>query len=192
MKRLLSLALVLVIAGGAMAQDNVGFYRELPNGNYSNFILLDEISLGTPIEFVATLHDATRFSIGGFEMSVDIPGFVTFGSSDVQFPVGAVNVGEGSSYIVGYSSPVPIQNDIFVMMSISAVVIGTPEPSSVLLGAAVPPSIPGHDGPVYANGANPNDLIACGYIDGTAEAFLFSEVVAVESSTFSGVKALFE
>jgi hypothetical protein len=192
MKRLLTLTLVLMLTGSALAEDDFGMYRQLPNGNYSNFILVDEVDLGTPIQFFVTLHDASRFSIGGFEMSLDLPDFLTLNTGGIGFPVGALNVGDGDSYIVGYANPVPIQGDVFVVMTLPTVVTSAPIEASCVMGAAQPASIPGHDGPVYANGGNPSDLVAAGYVDGTPEVFLFSEVVAVQSTTFSGVKALFE
>ncbi len=188
MKRLLSLALVLVLAGGVMAEDNFGMYR-MVDGEYSNFVMVDELTPGETLDLYITLHDPSVFTVGGFEVGIDMPDFTVVTDADLR---DGINFGGAfTNLLVGYLAPIPVQQDVIVLATLFTTVT-EPAPGVCTMHGAVPPSIPDHDGPVIANGANPDELIACGYVDGTPDVFLFSEVVAVESQTFSGVKALFE
>src|SRR6056297_2606088 len=74
MKRLVSLALVLVLAGGVLAQDNFGMYR-MVDGEYSNFVMVDELTPGATLDLYITLHDPSVFVVGGFEVGIDMPEF---------------------------------------------------------------------------------------------------------------------
>jgi len=187
MKRLVSLALVLVLAGGVLAQDNFGMYR-MVDGEYSNFVMVDELTPGATLDLYITLHDPSVFVVGGFEVGIDMPEFTVV--TDAEFD--GINFGGSfTNLLVGYYTPIPAQETPVVLATLF-VTVTAPDAGVCTMHGAVPPSIPGHDGPVIANGANPDELIACGYVDGTPDVFLFSEVVAVETQTFSGVKALFE
>ncbi len=188
MKRLLSLALVLVLAGGVMAQDNFGMYR-MVDGEYANYVMIDELTPGASLDLYITLHDPSIFSVGGFEVGIDMPDFAFVTDADLR---DGINFGGAfTNLLVGYTAPIPAQEDVIVLATL-VTTVGEPAPGVCTMHGANPPSIPGHDGPVIANGANPDELIPCGYVDGTADVFLFSEVVAVETATYSGVKALFQ
>ncbi|HOX26780.1 MAG TPA: hypothetical protein PLL30_06325 [Candidatus Krumholzibacteria bacterium] len=191
MKRLLTLALALLVAGGVMAQDNFGMYR-LVGGEYLDYIPMEECDAGTALDLIVTLHNPTSFSIGGFEVGIDMPSqlFVLNG----VFPNGGTNFGGSfTNLLVGYMTPIPVQTDIITLVTLNCLIGSTPpEALYVVYHGANPPSIPGHDGPVYADGVNPDILVPCGYINGTPNVFLFGGVVAVENQTWTGVKNLFD
>jgi len=190
MKRLLTLALALMLAGGAMAQDTFGLYR-MVGGEYINFIPMEEIVPGT-MDLYITLHSPTSFSVGGFEVGITLPAQLM--ALNANFPNGGTNFGGAfTNLLVGYQTPLPVQQEVNVLATLNCFVAAVPpEAAYISYHGANPPSIPGHDGPVYADGVNPDILVPCGYVDGTPDVFLFGGVVAVENQSWTNVKNLFD
>ncbi len=189
MKRLLIIALALVIACGAMAQDTFGLWRMDADGNYQNYIAAEDVT--TPFTLFITIHDPSSFSVGGYEVGMTLPeGMLILNAGG---PNGWTNFGDATNQLVGFQTPVIVQAEIGVLGELSCLGLSVPtDPMNVVYMGANPPSIPGHDGPVYANGVNPDELIACGYVNGAPEVFLYGGVVGTEAHTLSDVKAMFE
>ncbi len=188
MKRLLIIALALMIAGGAMAQDTFGLWR-MVDGDYVNYIPAEEVT--TPFTLFITLHDPSVFSVGGYEVGMAIPADMIILAA--TGPNGWTNFGDPTNQLVGFQTPVIIQTDMGVLGELQCLGLSMPaEASHISFGAANPPSIPDHDGPVIANGVNPDELLPCGYVNGSPDVFLYGGVVGTEAHTLSDVKALFE
>jgi hypothetical protein len=188
MKRLLIVALALVVAGGAMAQDTFGLWR-MVDGEYANYIPAEEVT--APFTLFITVHDPSSFSIGGYEVGIDIPADMLILAT--SGPNGWTNFGDATNQLVGFQTPVIVQTEIGVLGQLDCLGLSIPDQATpIVYHGADPPSIPGHDGPVYADGINPELLVACGYVNGSPDVFLYGGVVATEAHTLSDVKALFE
>jgi hypothetical protein len=192
MKKLLVLALVALMASGALAQgeqDEFGLWTVDGDGGYVNSVFVEQY---VPFSLYITLHNASVSSVGGYEVGWTTPTF-TIQSIDYY---GGQNFGDDlGNHLVGYPTPQPVDGEIFVLCSMDLLSL-TPfgEEFQSMMMAADPPSIPGHNGPVYANGANPDDLIPCGFITGGPHVFTFNGEgpTAVENHSWTGVKALFD
>ena len=189
MIRLLIIVSALAIAGSAMAQDTFGLWR-LIDGTYVNYIAVEEYT--EPFTLYIGLHDASVFTVGGYEVGISTPPEVVV--LEAGGPGGWTNFGDNTNHLVGYLTPLPTNSEPFTILGqLTCIGISIPsDPYNISYHGAVPPSIPGHDGPVIANGVNPDDLIACGYVDGSPEVFFFGIIVAVEQESWGGVKSLFD
>jgi hypothetical protein len=191
MKRLLFIALALVVAGGALAQeqDTFGLWQ-LVDGEYRNYIPAEEV-VG-PFTLFLTLHDSSIFTIGGYEVGIMVPDFLFV--TGASGPNDWTNFGSNTNHLVGYVTPLPTFGEPIVVLG-QIDCLGTEMPSMpehIVYMAADPPSIPDHDGPVIADGVNPDILIPCGYVNGAPEVFLVGGIVGTEAHTLTGVKALFD
>jgi hypothetical protein len=188
MKRLLVLALALTMAGGALAEDSFGLFRMVEE-EYVDNVPVDELDVGETIDLHITLHEGSLFSTIAFEVGMDVPGFLSLTGADLR---GGHNFGGAlTNLLVGYTEPVLLNADVVVLATLTGVVTGEPEAGSVVFHGAEPPSVPGHDGPIYASAANPSNLVLCDSVGGTSEVFRFGDPVAVRTSTYSDVKTLF-
>jgi hypothetical protein len=189
MKKLLALALVAIMACGAMAQemDEFGLWT-MVDGEY---VTGHSFPLFTPSQLFVTLHNTSVATVGGYEVSFGLPADISV--TGVDFPNSGLNFGDADNHLVGYGVPLPAE-DLLVLATVNFLLLADLDETPVEMAGANPPSIPGWDGPVIADGANPDILIECGYITGSAHVFTFQGTgpVAVEASTLSGVKALFE
>jgi len=197
MKKLLALALVAIMACGAMAQDmnEFGLWGIDLDGEYDNGMYFPA---GTPFQLYLTLHNTSLETVGGYEVSFELPAVANV--SGVTWPNNGFNFGQNTNHLVGYGTPLPAA-DLVVLATINATLVAELDaPYEVFFAGANPPSVPGWDGPVVAGGENPDVLITAGNITGDGPVFVFWEMdtdddedpVAVEASTLSGVKALFE
>ena len=197
MKTLLTMALVLLLAGSAFAQheNSMGMFfsdTELTEGN-TNF----DPSLGVPFNAYLALMGPTQFSVGGYEVGVSAP--ATLLALAVTGPNGWTNFGSNFNHLCGYGTPVPSGGDV-VLCTFQLLYTGT-ETAEIMLGASTPSSV-GGEGPAIADGTNPDILIVCNYT-GAAEygnvvatlngaGIMFPPTVATRSASLSDVKALFE
>ncbi len=189
MKKLLALALVVMVAGGALAQtseDNMMgmFFAEPFVSENTNFV-----NAFAPFNaFIVLLNPAIE-SIGGYEVGIDIPATVFV--LGVIGENGWTNFGDNLNHLCGYQTPLPVAPGGTVLSTLNMLYTGT-DIIYVAYGEATPPSIPGV--PVIANGANPDELIACNLTsDGGFVATINGPgVVATEDHSLTSVKALFE
>ncbi len=190
MKKLLALALVAIMACGAMAQemDEFGMWT-MVDGEY---VTGHSFPLATPAQVVVTLHNTSVTNVGGYEVSFTMPAAATITGLDI--PNDGLNFGgSNTNHLIGYGVPLPVE-DLVVLSTLNFILLEDIDEFNVEMAGATPPSIPDWDGPVIADGVNPDILIPCGYITGSPHVFTFQGTgpVAVEASTLSGVKALFE
>ena len=188
MKRLLIIALALVIAGGAMAQDTFGLWQ-MVDGEYRNYIPAEECI--APFDLHITIHNPTSFSIGGYEVGIALPvaDLLVLGLGG---PNGWTNFGDALNHLVGFQTPLIVQEEIGVLCTLNMLGLSMPaEGMHIVFGASDPSSFD-HDGPGYADGINPDILVPCGYVNGSPDVFLYGGVVGTEAHSLSAVKALFD
>ena len=187
MKRLLFIALALIIASVAVAEDSFGLWRQV-EGEYVNYLPVEDMP--GPFTLYVTLHDRTSFSVGGYEVGMDIPAEMFVLAVDY---FGGTNFGDNTNHLVGYPTPIFVDGPILVLSVMDCLSSTVPaEESHIVFHASDPSSIPGHDGPVYADGVDPTILVPCGYVNGSPDVFLFGGIVGTESQSWTGVKSLFE
>ena len=190
MKRLLALALVAVMAGGALAENEAGLWYSAGGGN---FAVEFNPTLFVPFDMVLTVADPSYASIAAYEVSiVNFPASILI-QSITWAPSDGINFGSNFNQIVGYGAPIPA-SDLTILATMTCIATAAIDPTQIEYRAASSQSIPGHDGMVIANGANPDELAACPTNTGTPWVFTFAGPgpTSVEAQTLSGVKALFE
>ncbi|HOX25042.1 MAG TPA: hypothetical protein PLL30_04690 [Candidatus Krumholzibacteria bacterium] len=192
MKKLLALALVALMAGGALADapelglffSNTEFVAANTNFNpgavpFNAYIVL------LPLGNVET--------VGGYEVGIGMPASVFVLS--VSGPNGWTNFGNNVNHLAGYQQPLPV-GEMGAVLCTMQLFGGAGTPAVVEFYNANPPSIPSHPGPVIADGANPDILLSCflvtGQINGVVATFNGAGVVATENHTWTGVKNLFD
>lgn len=192
MKKLLALALVAMMAGAALAQpasseDNMMgmFFSDVEFTDGAT----NHVNAFAPFFGYVVLLNPTVPSIGGYELGIALdPSVFVLG---VSGPNGWTNFGNNTNHLAGYTSPVPASDAGTVMASLNMLYTGT---ATIFIGFG--PSEPSSlgDWPAIANGENPDELIACPLTsDGGYVATINGDgVVATESMSFTGVKALFD
>ncbi len=133
------------------------------------------------------------WSISGYEVSIIIPDPAVFVLL-VSGPSGWTNFGSNVNHLAGFGVPVPVVDNAAVLSTMRLLYGGSDE-IHIDFGAATPHSIPEHEGPVMADGANPDNLVPCfTTIYGTPSGLvaILNPHVAVEASSLTKVKALFQ
>ncbi len=187
MKKLLALTLLVMVAGGALAdsEDNMmGMFFAEPfvseNTNFENNF--------APFFGYIVLLGPTVESVGGYEVGITMPAtvFVLAASG----PNGWTNFGNNTNHLCGYQTPLPVVDGGTTLASLNMLYTGT-DIIYIGYGEADPPSIPGV--PVIADGSNPDILIPCNLTsDGGFVATINGPgVVATENHSLTSVKALF-
>lgn len=190
MKKLLALALVAVIATGAMAQDDPNmlgmFFSPIDfNDDTTNM----PAAPSTPFNAYVVLLNSTVETIGAYEVGITIEGSMDPFVLSLTGPNGFTNFGDNLNHLAGFTSPV-VAGDAVVLSTMMMMVL-TPDTYTVAFGASEPSSIEG-DHPAIANGANPDELIACDTYSYPLVATINGDgVVATEAHSLSSVKALF-
>ena len=191
MRTLLTVCLLCLVVSPAFA--------EFPGVNLIGVFFSDtEFSQETtnidcePVPFNAylALINGTVDSVGGYECALGLSNPAVFLLA-VTGPNGWTNFGDNTNHLCGYQTPLPVQLPGTVLATIQMLYTIT-DPVNISLGPATPASIP--DEMAIANGDNPEDLIPCPCL--TADCIVATiwgdGVVATESHTWTGVKALFE
>lgn len=193
MKRLLFVALALIVAGSAVAEDQFGLWRVENQGAWNelwlNYVPMEDI-VGFHTLYVV-LHDRSLFNIAAFEVGINWPSFVFPTALDI--PNNGINFGDFEDLLVGYNIPVVSPDFTRLVLATLTVFVAAPpaESAHVEFRGAWLESIPGHNGPVVAAGFDFDILVACGYYGNDPDVFLFGGTIATESATWSSVKALF-
>jgi len=158
---------------------------------YSENTTIETIAVPFDSYIVAINPEVT--SISGYEVSINIPDPTVF-VLQTSGPNGWTNFGDNVNHLAGFGTPVPVTGDAAVLSTLRLLYAGEEE-IYISFGAATPPSIPDHDGPVIANGANPDILIPCvtTYF-GTPSGWVavLNPQVVVETTSLSKVKSLFQ
>lgn len=193
MKSLLALALVAVMAGSALADaPEVGLY--FSNTEFTQETVNFAAPLATPFSAYIALTMSDLTSVGAYEVGISHDGGSALLITGASGPNGWTNFGNNLNHLAGYQTPLPVNENGTVLGQVDMLLLS---PSTVVftMHGANPPSVPGHDGPVLADGQNSSNLVVCWTPAGAPNgevASLNGEVVAVEQNTLTGVKALFE
>lgn len=206
MKTLLTLTLVVLMAGSAFAQldNSIGIFfvdsgfenpdPEVVRAN-TNF---DPV--GAPFNAYICLVGTTMFSVAAYEVGMDIPGDVFI--LGVTGPNGWTNFGQSDNHLAGFMTPVPCSAGYCVLSTLNLLYSGT-ETVEIYMGPAFPSSVD-EEGPALADGANVDILYVCNYTSGESgvgvtglvatlngEGIEFPGGVATQAQSLSSVKALF-
>lgn len=132
-------------------------------------------------------------SIAGYEVGITVSDptvFVLVTTGDY----GWTNFGDAWNHLVGFGTPLPVVDNAAVVCTMQWLYPGTAE-VTIAFHHATPPSIPGWEGMVIANGVNPDELIPCvtpwGEMNGIVATLNGVCGPGVEKASLSGVKALF-
>ncbi len=132
-------------------------------------------------------------SIAGYEVGITISDPTVFVLA-TSGGYGWTNFGDALNHLVGFGTPVPVVDNAAVVCTMQWLYSGSSE-IYIEFGHATPPSIPGWDGMVIANGVNPDDLIPCGTPYGEVHGIVATLNCvcgpAVEAASLTNVKALF-
>ncbi len=191
MRTLLTISILTLLAGTAFAQ--------FPGDNLMGVFFSDteftqettNIDSGAvPFNAYLVLVNATVGTVGGYECAIDFANPSIFVLS-VSGPNGWTNFGDNTNHLCGYQVPLPSEQPGTVLATLQLLYSVT-DPVEISLGPATPPSIPGDM--AIANGANPDELIACPCLtaDCVVATIWGDGVVATEDQTWSSVKSLFE
>jgi hypothetical protein len=187
MRSIAIIALAMFLTAPAAA-DDLGLWR-LQDDEYVAYIPGWEVT--TPFTLFITLHDASVTAVGGYEVGITLPDLLII--LQATGPSGWTNFGDPTNHLVGYTTPLPTFGEPVVVLGqlecLGLDQIVTHE--YIAFGPSNPQSIPDHDGPVIADGVDPDHLIACGYVGGMPEVFGIFGPDAVEARHWTGVKTLF-
>jgi len=195
MKKLLALSLVVLMAGTATAQmPSIGIF--FSNTDFTDENTNFDPASGTPFDAYLVMLGANFVSLGGYEVGLTENSGGTLLVLNATWPNSALNFGGTNlNHLVGYGVPLPVTDGAAVLCTISMLLSGTPT-VEFSTGPAVPPSIPSWEGPVFADNANPDDLIEGTSTGGSPIAVVATlnggGIVAVEQSSLSQVKSLFQ
>ena len=196
MKKLLALALVVMVAGGAMAQDAnfMGMY-------FSDTDFSDETTnidtTGVPFNGYVVLQNVSVATVGGYEVGITLSDGTVFVLTATG-PNGWLNFGGTNlNHLVGFQTPVVCDaNGNAIVSTINFLSFGAP--CEVTFGSAAPSSF-NYQGPGIANGANPDELILFSLssddlppYEGVVATFNGAGVIGTENHSWTGVKALFD
>ena len=213
MKTLLTLTLVVLLAGSAMAQfpNSMGIFFDENDFAAANTNFNPN---GTDqFEAYLVVVNPTLGFVGGYECSLAIsdPAVVVLGWGGPDafwnegsyaypegFTHGGTNFGDYYNHVVGYAIPLMTYGNSAVLSKLRLEYMGT-DMVEIMMGAANPSSVAGA-GPAMANGIDPNDLVVCTYTSGPDFGGLVATLngagiefpVATEGHSWSGVKALFD
>jgi len=199
MKKLLALAIVALMAGGAAAQE------PLPNLNSMGVFFSDSVFDATtntittgfaPFNAYIVLIASEFSTIGGYECGLAFSDAAVFALSASGLN-GWTNFGSGPlDHLCGYANPLPVGgNDAVVLSTISLLYTGSAQ-VSLTMGPASIPSYPGV--PVIADGADPDVLRACNLVCGLPSPAIVAYlngpegVTPVENHSRSHVKNLYD
>ena len=194
MKKLLALALVVMVAGSAIAEDNeFGMFFS------PDVFGQEQTNINTPIftpffGYVVMLYPSV-VSVGGYEVGIIVPPTVL--ALSASGPNGWTNFGDNFNHLVGYGAPVPAAPEGTVLCTLQ-LMLNADAVVGIEYHASNPGSVPGHDGPAITDGEDPTIILPCPLtVDANGE-FPFTVatingpgVVATEDHTLSSVKALF-
>lgn len=197
MKILLSMVLLLLMAGSAFAQldNSMGLF-------FSDTELSEEMTNADPVvsapfnAYIALLMP-TQETVGGYEcMLTADPNLLALA---VTGPNGWTNFGGNFNHLAGYGTPIPSTDDVVLCTFQFLYLVATP--SDIVMGPSDPSSV-GGAGPAIADGENPDILITCNYTSGPdagglvatlyGDGITFPPSVATQNASWSGVKSLFE
>lgn len=199
MKTLLTLTLMLLMAGSACAQfdNSIGIFFvdsgfDDPNDARAN---TNFDPAGAPFNAHICVVATTVFSVAAYEVGIEISDPKLWILS-VTGPNGWTNFGSDTNHLVGYMTPVPSSYGYAVLATMQLLYEGT-EAVNLFMGPATPSSVQGV-GPAIVNGADVEDVYVCNYTGWTnlvatlnGDGIEFQSTAATEARSLSSVRALF-
>jgi hypothetical protein len=199
MKSLLTICLVVLLAGTAVAQAPNCMGLFFSDVNFTNETTNVDLGSGLSDAAYIVLLNPTVDSIAAYEVGIDIAGlgsqlFVT----SVNGPNGWTNFGGPTNHLCGYQEPLLLDGGT-VLATVNILSL-TSETVNFVFGPSDPSSVD-DAGPALADGDDPTNLITCTYtscpelgglvatING--DGIELCDVVATESQSWTAVKALF-
>ncbi len=166
-----------------------------------------DVVSGVPFSLYFMLANPTQDSMAGFEFSYYYdpepasPPFVL----DAELPPNALNIGDNSNFIVGLGTPLVLDGDCNLLVTLTVLATVVPEDGTcIMVGPASPSSISG--APVYDDGQDFSILVPMTFStydpdngwDTDPDGFICAATfgcpgpVATEPQTFGNVKSLFK
>jgi hypothetical protein len=207
MKTLLTLTLVVLMAGSAFAQldNSMGiFFVDSGFDNPDDAVVRANTNFdpaGGPFNAYVCMVGTTMFSIAAYEVGIEItdPAVFVLG---VTGPNGWTNFGNNTNHLAGYMTPLPCSAGYCVLSTMNLLYSGAGS-VEMIMGPASPSSVD-EEGPALADGANVDILYVCNYTSGPSgvgvtglvatlngEGITFPGGVATQAQSLSSVKALF-
>jgi hypothetical protein len=183
----LTLAMALVVSGGAAASDVLGMFFD--GDDFEAESAAVNTTPGSPFYGYVVLLDASPSSVGAYEVGI------TFTSSSVTSlgvtgPNGWTNFGDDTNHLVGFVTPLPTNSSGTVLCTMNLMQMDS-ERVDIEFGPASPASISGV--PVIADGNDLQNLIECElYGGGPVVASLNAPPHQFQEIPLSEVKALFD
>ena len=200
MKKLLALALVAVMAGGAMAQvdgevgGSMGIF--FSNEEFSDGTSNLDSTAGQTFNAYIVMLGCVSVTIGGYEVGITHPaGLFILG---VTGPSDWVNFGTNTNHLVGYGTELPVGLDGTAVLATLQILDPAGTAGDFQFGPSDPQSHVDWDGPVYSHGPDPTILPTCSLTSGvfneigTVATLNGFGIVATESASWTDVKALFD
>jgi hypothetical protein len=198
MKKLLVVSLLVVMAGVASAETTVGMF--FSDSEFTDATTNTDPTNFVPFEAYLVVVGLDEDVILGYELVVSSTAQVAeLSLTGENWPVSALNVadplpGELVNHLVGFAAPLAVDPAGTVVCTLSFLPFQTVPVEFTISGRATP-SVPGHDGPIIAS-PDASTLVgittSVGTLSGVVATLNGAGVTAVESSTLSSVKALFD
>jgi len=196
MKTLLTMTLVLLMAGTAFAQleNSMGIF--FAEGDFSEAATNIDTA-AAPFNAYVCLIEGQMVSIGGYEVGMSISDPAVFVLA-VTGPNGWTNFGGNLNHLCGYTTPLVSSSGQFVLSTMN-ILQSVANPADMFMAPSEPSSVDGA-GPAIADGANPDVLYTCNYTSGPDMGGIVATFngagiqfpgVATEAHSLSSVKALF-
>ncbi|HOX25801.1 MAG TPA: hypothetical protein PLL30_10470 [Candidatus Krumholzibacteria bacterium] len=175
----------------------LGAYTE-PRIYWHSQDYLEGVEAGVPfqVHFVMSYHRLPSQNLGGFECSWELlPAGLDYLVLDLEFGVlEAYNYGDEHDLLVGFRLPTSFYGQAIHLFTLTLMFTESPASASIRLQPSSIESIPGEM--VYADYVTPEILLAM-RPDNEGQSldepvFLINPAVAVETTTWSNVKAMFE
>ena len=146
---------ILASAGQAQPRLGIFFDDQEFTPQTTNF----DPAPSTPFQAHVVMIDAGFSFLGGYECGIaeNSGGLVLV--TGVAWPNNGLNFGDELNHLVGFGTPVPVNVGGTVVATMIMMHVTGEDPVEFTMGQATPPSIPGHEGPVVADGLDPDILI---------------------------------
>ncbi len=194
MKKMLALALVALMAGGALAQaPEIGMFFSDTDFNEMNTNF--DAQANVPFNGYIVVSGVDFDALVAYEVGISAPDGIFVLQMGGPEGYGWTNFGGPTNHLVGFQTPLPMMEGGTVI-AIAQFMMPNADPVVFEFGPADPQSDPDWDGALLVDAADVNNpvqtMLVTGEMNGVVATLNGDGVVAVENQTLSGVKALFE
>jgi hypothetical protein len=195
MKKMLALALVALMAGGALAQaPEIGMF--FSDTDFTEMNTNHDVTPGSAFDGYVVVFGTDFDALVAYEVGISAPADIFILEMGGPEGYGWTNFGgSGTNHLVGFQTPLPMMEGGTVV-AIGQFLTSSTDPAVFEFGPADPQSDPDWDGALLVDAADVNNpvqtMLVTGEMNGVVATLNGDGVVAVENQTLSGVKALFE